>query len=95
MSNTLPAQHPAVVLRSTYRQVRALLAIATIAIVGLTIAVIVLAIHSGTNASITPAAHATRAAISSTPVVQPNPDEQGSTTPGVGSNSSDYYPGHY
>jgi hypothetical protein len=95
MSNTLPVQHPAVVLRSAYQQVRALLAIATIAIVGLTIAVVVLAIHSGTNASLSPAAHATRPAISSNSVVQPNPDEQGSTVPGVGSNSSNYYPGHY
>jgi hypothetical protein len=57
MSQTISTQHPAVVLRSHYLHLRALLAIATIAIVGLTIAVVVLAAtHSG-NATI--ASHAT------------------------------------
>ena len=39
MGKAIPAQHPAVVLRSHYRQLRALLAIAMIAVVGLTAAV--------------------------------------------------------
>ena len=43
MGNTIPARHPAVVLRSHYRQLRALLAIAMIAVVGLTAAVVILA----------------------------------------------------
>lgn len=43
MGNPIPAQHPAVVLRSHYRQLRALLAIAMIAVVGLTSAVVILA----------------------------------------------------
>jgi len=43
MANTIPAQHPAVVLRAHYRQLRALLAIAMIAVVGLTAAVVILA----------------------------------------------------
>ena len=43
MSNTIPARHPAVVLRAHYRQLRALLAIAMIAVVGLTAAVVILA----------------------------------------------------
>src|SRR5438309_2283038 len=43
MSQAIPTQHPAVVLRSHYVHLRALLAVATIAIVGLTIAVVVLA----------------------------------------------------
>jgi len=43
MGNPIPAQHPAVVLRSHYRQLRALLAIAMIAVVGLTAAVVILA----------------------------------------------------
>jgi hypothetical protein len=43
MSQTLSTQHPAVVLRSRYRQLRALLAVAMIAVVGLTVAVVVLA----------------------------------------------------
>jgi len=43
MANTIPARHPAVVLRAHYRQLRALLAIAMIAVVGLTAAVVILA----------------------------------------------------
>ena len=58
MSNTVPAQHPAVVLRSSYQHLRALLAIATVAIIGLTVAVVVLAISTGTSTSTNPAAHA-------------------------------------
>jgi hypothetical protein len=43
MGKAIPAQHPAVVLRSHYRQLRAMLAIAMIAVVGLTVAVVILA----------------------------------------------------
>ena len=43
MGKAIPTQHPAVVLRSHYRQLRALLAIATIAVVGLSAAVGILA----------------------------------------------------
>ena len=57
MSHTVPTQHPAVVLRSSYELVQSLLAIATIAIVGLTLAVAVLAIGAGTRTSGHPAAH--------------------------------------
>jgi hypothetical protein len=57
MSHTVPTQHPAVVLRSNYQHLRALLAIACLAIVGLTIAVVVLATSSSTTVS--PAAHST------------------------------------
>jgi hypothetical protein len=43
MGKAIPSQHPAVVLRSSYTLVRALLAIAMIAVVGLTAAVVILA----------------------------------------------------
>jgi hypothetical protein len=43
MGKAIPSQHPAVVLRSHYRQLRALLAVAMIAVVGLTAAVVILA----------------------------------------------------
>src|SRR5262245_32917573 len=43
MSDTLTKQHPAVVLRSHYRHVRALLAIALVAVVALSVTVVVLA----------------------------------------------------
>jgi hypothetical protein len=43
MGKAIPAQHPAVVLRSHYRHLRALLAVALIAVVGLTVALVILA----------------------------------------------------
>jgi hypothetical protein len=43
MGQAIPKQHPAVVLRSHYTLVRALLAITTIAVVALTSAVVILA----------------------------------------------------
>ena len=43
MPQAVPTQQPAVVLRSHYRQLRALLAIAMIAVVGLSAAVVILA----------------------------------------------------
>jgi hypothetical protein len=63
MSHTVPTQHPAVVLRSNYQHLRALLAIAIVAIVGLTVAVVVLA-TSGNSTLVGSAAHANSAAIS-------------------------------
>ncbi len=43
MGKAIPTQHPAVVLRSHYRQLRTLLVIAMIAVVGLSAAVVILA----------------------------------------------------
>ena len=65
MSHTVPSQHPAVVLRSHHQRLRALLAIAIAVILGLTIAVIVLA----TNSNRTPASAASvqQATVRSTP----------------------------
>lgn len=57
MSDIVQGQ-PSVVLRSTYQHLRALLAIAIVAVVALTIAVVVLATSGGTGAV---AASATRA----------------------------------
>jgi hypothetical protein len=42
MSNAIPAQHPAVVLRSRYRQLRSLLAVLIVAVLGLSTTVVVL-----------------------------------------------------
>jgi hypothetical protein len=47
MSHQISPQHPAVVLRAHYVQLRALLAIAMIAVVGLTAAVVILATDDG------------------------------------------------
>jgi hypothetical protein len=47
MSQSFSPQHPAVVLRSHYLQLRALLAVAMIALVGLTVAVVILATEDG------------------------------------------------
>jgi hypothetical protein len=54
MGKAISAQHPAVVLRSHYRQLRALLAIAMIAVVGLSAAVVILATNDNgtTGASV-------------------------------------------
>ena len=49
MSQAISTQHPAVVLRSRYQQLRALLAVAMIAVVGLTAAVVILAIQNDGN----------------------------------------------
>jgi hypothetical protein len=65
--STVPAQHPAVVLRSTYLHLRALLAIATIAIVGLTVAVVVLALNNSGSTTASPASHTNPSAISNYP----------------------------
>jgi hypothetical protein len=43
MGKAVASQHPAVVLRSHYRLARALLAVATIAVVALSVAVVILA----------------------------------------------------
>jgi hypothetical protein len=43
MPQTVPTQHPAVVLRSQYRNLRTLLVIAMIAVVALSVAVVLLA----------------------------------------------------
>jgi hypothetical protein len=55
MGEAIPRQHPAVVLRSQFNQLRALLAVALIAIAGLTVAVAILA-NDSDEASSTSAA---------------------------------------
>jgi hypothetical protein len=59
MGRAVPQQHPAVVLRSHYQQVRALLAIAMIAVVGLTAAVVILAGDDDLSPVVSSAAPAT------------------------------------
>ena len=56
MSQTFSTQHPAVVLRSRYQQLRALLAVAMIAVVGVTVSVVVLATQNDNVQSATSAA---------------------------------------
>jgi hypothetical protein len=65
MGKAIPAQHPAVVLCSHYTQLRALLAIAMIAVVGLTAAVAILATNDDRDTS----------ASSATQVSAPGPAE--------------------
>jgi len=48
MSQTVPRQHPAVVLRSHYEHLRGLLAIAVIALIAMAVAVVILA-SAGTS----------------------------------------------
>ena len=56
MTNQIAPQHPAVVLRSHYMHLRALLAVAMFAIVGLTVAVVTLAVSDGGGSSLSSAA---------------------------------------
>ena len=51
MAQTVPSRHPAVVLRSHYRHLRALLAIAMIALAGMTVAVVILATDDGASSA--------------------------------------------
>jgi hypothetical protein len=51
MSNSISPQHPAVVLRSHYVHLRTLLAVAMIAVVALTAAVVVLAAQHNSTAN--------------------------------------------
>ena len=53
MSNSIPAQHPAVVLRSQYRQLRSLLAVMVVAVVGLSTTVVVLSVDDQTATTAT------------------------------------------
>ena len=64
MSDALPQQHPAVVLRSHYVHLRTLLAIATIVVVGLTAAVVVLASDRADVAPVSQTAAPDRSTIS-------------------------------
>lgn len=59
MSQQISQQHPAVVLRSHYVHMRALLAIAMIAVVGLTVTVVLLATRENSTASASSATPAT------------------------------------
>ena len=56
MGQAIPTQHPAVVLRSHYTHLRTMLVIAMIAVVGLTVAVVILAGDDGADTSATSAA---------------------------------------
>jgi hypothetical protein len=51
MTGSIPQQHPAVVLRSQYVHLRALLAIAMVAVVALAAAVVILAVSDNGNSS--------------------------------------------
>jgi hypothetical protein len=48
MSNSVPVQHPAVVLRSQYRNLRSLVAVLIVAVVGLSTAVVVISVDDQT-----------------------------------------------
>jgi hypothetical protein len=57
MSNTVPSQHPAVVLRSQYRQLRSLLAVLLVAVLGLSSAVVVMSVDDTNTASTATSIH--------------------------------------
>lgn len=53
VGQAISTEHPAVVLRSRYRQLRALLAVALVAVVALAAAVVILAANDDTDAIVT------------------------------------------
>jgi hypothetical protein len=84
MENAVPTQHPAVVLRSHYTLVRALLAVAMIAVVGLTAAVVVLATRENSETIADSAAAVTAAAPTGDTRYDGGPEEgsRGALSPG-------------
>jgi hypothetical protein len=52
MGQAISTEHPAVVLRSRYRQLRALFAVALVAVVALAAAVVILAVDEDTSATL-------------------------------------------
>jgi len=79
MSNSVPAQHPAVVLRSQYRQLRSLLAVMVVAVLGLSTTVVVLTVDDQTATTATSTHPAT---------VQLGDPFQGRTQPSVETGSA-------
>jgi hypothetical protein len=57
MGQVIPRQHPAVVLKSHYKNLRALLAAALVAVVALTAAVVILSNDADQTASTQPISH--------------------------------------
>ena len=72
MSKAIPAQHPAVVLRSQYRQLRSLLAVLVVAVLGLSTTVVVLTVDDQ---------KATTATTTHAPTAQLSDPLQGRTQP--------------
>jgi len=58
MSQAIQHQHPAVVMRSQYEHVRALLAVALVAVLGLTVALVLVASTSGGSSTASVTRHA-------------------------------------
>jgi hypothetical protein len=81
MGQPFPTQHPAVVLRSHYKLVRALLAISMAAVVALSVTVVILADDEGEVSA--PSAAAERAATPPNSGVHAHPLEQTAPAPGV------------
>jgi len=54
VGQAISSEHPAVVLRSRYQQLRALLAVALVAVVALGVTVVILAVDDGTDVAIAP-----------------------------------------
>jgi hypothetical protein len=76
MGKAISAQHPAVVLRSHYRQLRALLAIAMIAVVGLSAALVILATNDDGSTGASVASHVGGPAqVASAPRTDGGPEE--------------------
>jgi hypothetical protein len=92
MRQAISPQHPAVVLRSHYRQLRALLAVALVAVVGLTCAVVILAVQENDATTST----SSTGSASSTASVRPDggPEESG-VAAAIGKGQSSSYSNYW
>jgi hypothetical protein len=83
MNEAVPTQHPAVVLRSNYQHLRALLAVLMIAVIGLTVAVVILATQNGSSSSTASPARVSSPAIPASSQTGATLDHRGlNATPG-------------
>jgi hypothetical protein len=71
MGQAIPRQQPAVVLRSHFNQLRALLAVALVAVAGLTVAVVILANESDEVSATTSAVTAESAGSARSEIIRP------------------------
>jgi hypothetical protein len=94
MSQAISNQHPAVVLRSHYNHLRTLLAIAMIAVVGLTVAVVIVANDDGGSSSPTSAASQSQSVPSSPGTSYTGGPEEGTVGPSATSSPRDAYTGY-
>ena len=83
MASSISQQHPAVVLRSQYNHLRAILAATLVAVVALAASVVILAVNHGTNSVVTSPAIAKQVSSQSPTIRYDGGPEEGTAGPFV------------